>query len=226
MPLNRLCIRSALLAVFIPMTLPAATAPATSRVWSVVETARDNGHVFTALAAPASAPAAAAPAPDTIACDLQQRCQEMVGFGGALTESAAWALAQLPAEKRLEVLRRYYDPKDGIGYTLARTHINSCDFSLHLWALDETPGTTTCWTSPLAPMRRWALPLIHDVQQIAGPGRFHLLASPWSPPAWMKTNDRMDDGGTLRPEYRPAWAGYFVKFVQAMATEEKIRSGR
>ena len=222
MPEKTLCLRAAFLAGLIPMTLPAATAPAPGRVWSVVETARDNGHRLTLLAPPDAAPPATAAGADTITCDLQQPCQEMVGFGGALTESSAWVLAQLPAEKRREILRRYFDPKDGIGYTLARTHINSCDFSLHLWALDETPGDYDLLEFTLAPMRRWVLPLIHDAQDIAGADRFHLLASPWSPPAWMKTNNRMDDGGSLRPEYRPAWARYFVRFVEAMATEEKI----
>ena len=195
-----LSIGAAFLAVLIPMTLPAASAPTTGRLWSLTETARDNGHRLTPLASPPAQ--AGVPAPNVITCDLQQRCQEMVGFGGALTESAAWVLAQLPADKRLEIIRRYYDPKDGIGYTLARTHINSCDFSLHIWALDETPGDYDLLDFTLAPMRRWVLPLIHDVQQIAGPARFHLLASPWSPPAWMKTNNRMDDGGALRAEYR------------------------
>ncbi len=211
-------VRAALVAALLPMSLLAATENP-GRHWSVIETARDNGHRLTAVAAPAGEPAAGA---DAIVCDLQQRCQEMVGFGGALTESAAWALAQLPADRRLEVIRRYYDPHDGIGYTLARTHINSCDFSLHMWALDETPGDYDLHDFSLAPMRRWLLPLIHDVQQVAGPERFHLLASPWSPPAWMKTNNRMDDGGTLRPEYAPAWARYFVKFVEAMRQEEHI----
>lgn len=52
--------------------------------------------------------------------------------------------------------------------------------------------------------------------------RFKLLASPWSPPAWMKTNNRMDAGGALRPEYRDAWARFYVRFVEAMQREEKI----
>ena len=222
MPEKPLCLCAVFLAVCIPMALPAATAPTMGRVWTLIETARDNGHVLTPLAAPASAPAASATVADTIACDLQQCCQEMVGFGGALTESTAWVLAQLPAARRAEILRRYYDPQAGIGYTLARTHINSCDFSLHMWALDETPGDYDLLEFTLTPMRRWLLPLIHEAQQVAGPERFRLLASPWSPPAWMKTNNRMDGGGSLRPEYRLPWANYFVRFVQAMEREEKI----
>jgi glucosylceramidase len=201
------------LGLLLPLGLAAGT-------WSVTETARDNGHRLASIAAPlpATGPATA----DALVLDPAEKFQEMSGFGGALTESSAWVLAQLPAEKRLEIIRRYYDPQEGIGYTLARTHINSCDFSLNLWALDETPGDYDLLNFTLAPMRRWLLPLIHDAQTVAGADRFKLLASPWSPPAWMKTNNRMDDGGSLRREYAAAWAQYFVKFCQAMDREEKI----
>jgi len=191
----------------------------TTSTWSVIETARDNGHKLQAVAAPAAAPTGSAAG---IAVDAAQRCQEIVGFGGALTESVGWVLAQLPQEKRQEILRKYYDPKEGIGYTLARTHINSCDFSLSIWTLDETPGDYYLHNFTLAPMRAWLLPLLHDVQAIAGKDQFKLLASPWSPPAWMKTNNRADSGGSLRPEYADAWARFYVRFVEAMRDQEKI----
>jgi glucosylceramidase len=197
-----------------PVMLSATTA---SR-WSVIETAQDNEHRLTPVALPVAGIAAA----DALLLNPAEKFQEMVGFGGALTESSGWVLAQLPAEQRAEVVRRYYDPKEGIGYTLARTHINSCDFSLNLWELDPVPGDYDLHQFTLGPMRKWTLPLIHDAQVAAGAGRFKLLASPWSPPAWMKTNNRMDDGGALRSEYAPAWAEYFVKFCQTMDREEKI----
>lgn len=183
--------------------------------WTVTETARDNGHRLTRLTTPPASGSSAG----ALAIFPDQRFQEMTGFGGALTESSAWVLAQISAEKRAEVLRRYYDPKDGLGYTLARTHINSCDFSLNMWALDETPGDYDLLNFSLAPMRRWLLPLLHDANNAAG-GKLQILASPWSPPSWMKTNNRMDDGGSLRDEYAPAWARYYVKFVQAMTAEK------
>jgi glucosylceramidase len=186
----------------------------------LTQTARDTGQRLAAVAAPA-ATAGEAPA-GALKVDPGTRFQEIVGFGGALTESSGWVLAQLPAGARAAIVRRYYDPKEGIGYTLARTHINSCDFSLSMWALDDVPGDFDLHGFSLAPMRQWTLPLIHEAQAAAGRDRFHLLASPWSPPAWMKTNFRMDDGGSLRNEYRVAWANYYVKFLQAMAREEKI----
>jgi len=199
------------------LSVPLMLSAAPVHPWLVTETARDNGHRLSAVAAPSPAPASAA----ALTLDPAQPCQEMVGFGGALTESSAWVLAQVPAAARAEVLRRYYDPKDGLGYTLARTHLNSCDFSLSMWALDETPGDYDLQNFTLAPMRRWLMPLLHDATTASG-GRLHLLVSPWSPPSWMKTNNRMDDGGNLRGEYADAWARYYVKFVQAMLAEEKL----
>ncbi|HVU17801.1 MAG TPA: glycoside hydrolase family 30 protein [Candidatus Didemnitutus sp.] len=194
----------------------ATVAPA-ARHWTVTETARGTDHRLATV----GASAATAPGGATITCDATKPLQEIVGFGGALTESSAWALAQISPEQRAEILHRYFDPKDGIGYTLARTHINSCDFSLHMWALDETPGDYDLHDFTLAPMRTWVMPLLHDAIKASG-GKLRILASPWSPPAWMKTNNRMDDGGSLRAEYAPAWAQYFVKFVQAMQREEHI----
>lgn len=197
--------------------LAATGTPALAGTWSLYETARDNGHRLTAVPVATSAAADAAGA---VTLDPARQFQQMVGFGGALTESAAWVLAQLPAAQRLEVIRRYYDPKEGIGYTMARTHMNSCDFSLNMWSLDEVPGDYDLHAFTLDPMRRWMMPLLQDARRTAGADRFKLLVSPWSPPAWMKTNFRMDDGGSLRPEYAEAWANYYVKFVQAMQREE------
>ncbi len=187
--------------------------------WQVFETARDNGH---ALADVTSDPVGDPGSSEAITCDPNTAFQSIEGFGGALTESSAWVLAQLSPEARSEVIRRYYDPKEGIGYTLARTHINSCDFSLGEWALDPVAGDTSLSHFSLDPMRRWVIPLIRDAQSAAGAANFHLLASPWSPPSWMKTNSRMTDGGSLRTEYRQAWADYFVRFIGDMDKQEHI----
>ncbi|MFT3917072.1 MAG: GDSL-type esterase/lipase family protein [Anaeromyxobacteraceae bacterium] len=182
--------------------------------WTAYETSRDGKAP---LAPPATAGAGGGP---EIAVDPGEGFQGILGFGGALTESSAWVLAQLPPARRLEVLRRYFDPADGLGYTLARTHVNSCDFSLHMWELDPVPGDYDLHGFSLEPMRRWLLPLLHDAQAAAGgAGKLRLLASPWSPPSWMKTNGTMDRGGKLRPEYAPSWAGYYVRFVEEMEKE-------
>jgi|UniRef100_UPI00404ACFBA glucosylceramidase len=205
--------------VFIITSLMVPVISAASQNWTMVETARDKGHLLSPVDT-ATVPSVEAA---IIALDPTQQFQEIIGFGGALTESSAWVLAQLTPEKCLEVIRRYYDPKEGIGYTLARTHLNSSDFSLSMWALDETPGDYELHDFTLEPMRRWLMPLLHDAAQITGTDCFKLIVSPWSPPAWMKTNFRMDDGGSLWGEYAPSWANYYVKFVEAMRHEENLK---
>jgi glucosylceramidase len=187
--------------------------------WALIETARDKGHHLALQPPP---PAASADGHATLACDIEPFGQPVVGFGGALTESAAHVLQQLPKAKRAQVLRSYFDPGDGIGYTLARTPSTSCDFSLSSWTLDDVAGDRSLSHFSLAPMRAAQLPLIRDVRDLVGANRFKLVASPWSPPAWMKTNGQMTLGGSLRGDCRAAWADYYVRFVKALRDEEKI----
>ena len=185
--------------------------------WAVCETARDNGHRLSPIDAPL--PMQARP---TIEVSADKLGPPVIGFGGALTESAAHVLAQLPKDKRAQVLRSYYDPRDGIGYTLARTHMTSCDFSLKSWSLDDAADDRSLKKFSLTPMKGEQLPLIRDVQKLVGKDRFKLVASPWSPPAWMKTNGEMIHGGQLREDAKSAWADYYVRFVKAMRDDEKI----
>jgi glucosylceramidase len=184
--------------------------------WLAVETARDNGRRLASVETSNTTNAA------TIRVESNVVGPSMTGFGGALTESAAHVLAQLPKDKRAQVLRMYFDPNDGIGYTLARTHMTSCDFSLKSWSLDDATDDQHLRKFSLAPMRGEQLPLIRDVQRIVGMDRFKLLASPWSPPAWMKTNGEMIHGGELRDDAKNAWADYYVRFVKTMRDDEKI----
>lgn len=192
---------------------------ASSLAWTLHETARDNGRRL----APAPLPSglAANAARPVLAVDLAAPKQEIVGFGGALTEAAAVALSPLTPERRAEVLRAYFDPREGLGYTLARTHINSCDFSVKPWALAPDAEDHGLVSFTLEPMREWVMPLLHEARAAAG-SDLRFLASPWSPPAWMKTNGSMLNGGKLRPDCRDTWARYYLRFFQAMRDEEDI----
>ncbi|MFW5749289.1 MAG: glucosylceramidase, partial [Halanaerobium sp.] len=69
-------------------------------------------------------------AADVFEINRDRKAQKITGFGGAFTEAGAYTLAQVPAELRDEVLEAYFHPEKGIAYSLCRTHINSCDFSL------------------------------------------------------------------------------------------------
>ena len=144
--------------------------------------------------------------------------QEIEGFGGAFTEAAAVTWLKLSELQREEVLRAYFDRDTGHGYTFCRVHMNSCDFALGNYAHADVPGDVTLEHFNIAREREALLPFIKAAQRVAREP-FKLLASPWSPPAWMKTNGQMNQGGKLLPEYRAVWAQCYVRFIQAYAAE-------
>ncbi|MNB94580.1 Glucuronoxylanase XynC precursor [compost metagenome] len=143
--------------------------------------------------------------------------QTILGFGGAFTEAAAYTLSRIGEEKRREIISRYFDPVNGLGYTLGRVHIHSCDFALGNYTYVKD-NDMELESFDISHDRQWVLPLIKDAMGVKG-GAFTLLASPWSPPAWMKTNGEMNNGGKLKPEYRQAWANYYTKFIRAYEAE-------
>ena len=96
--------------------------------------------------------------------------------------------------------------------------MNSCDFALGNYAHVETPGDTALKSFSIARDRQALLPFIKAAQRVAR-HPIRLLATPWSPPGWMKSNGEMNHGGTLLPQYRQAWARCFVRFIQAYAAE-------
>jgi glucosylceramidase len=196
---------------------PATTAAPAERA-SLWVTARDTGDRLAGKEPVAFEPL---PQPDeafpTVIVDPKKTFQEIEGFGGALTDAAAETFAKLPKDRQRELLDAYFDPGKGIGYSLARTHINSCDFSSESYAYAE-PGDVELRTFSVAHDRRFRLPFIKAALATAG-APVKVYASPWSPPAWMKTNDDMLHGGKLKPEYRGAWARYYVRFVEEYEKE-------
>lgn len=145
--------------------------------------------------------------------DRAKQFQTLLGIGGALTDASAETYAKLPEAKRRELLRAYFDPRDGIGYTLARTNIHSCDFSSGSYTY-TADGDRELKTFSLAHDERYRIPFIKSAIAAAG-GKLTLYASPWSPPGWMKSNGDMLHGGTLKPEFAATWAEYIAKFVHA-----------
>jgi len=199
---------------------PAAWAQASGdRRVEVYVTAKDTGDRLRKAAPVAFAPL---PQPDerspTVLVDPSKTFQTIEGFGGALTDASAETFAKLPPERQHEVLTAYFDPEKGIGYSLGRTHIHSCDFSSESYAYDETPGDVALKHFTIERDRREKIPFIRAALVAAG-GALKLFGSPWSPPAWMKTNGSMLHGGRLRPEYHDAWARYIARFVREYEKE-------
>ncbi|HTI90490.1 MAG TPA: glycoside hydrolase family 30 protein [Puia sp.] len=138
--------------------------------------------------------------------------QPVEGIGGALTDASAETFARLPKDKQQELLNAYYDPAGGIGYTLARTNIQSCDFSSGSYSYvgDNDPQLKTFSVDH---DKQYRIPLIKQAITAAG-GRLKLYVSPWSPPAWMKDNNSVTDGGHLKREFDQSWANFFIKFIR------------
>jgi glucosylceramidase len=150
--------------------------------------------------------------------NTERRFQTLLGFGGAFTEAAAVTWQQLGAAAREQLLRDCFSAEAGHGYTLCRVHMNSCDFSLGNYAHVATPGDVELESFSIDRDRQALLPFIQAALRRAG-RPIRLLVSPWSPPAWMKSNGQMNQGGHLLPQYRRAWARCFVRFIQAYEAE-------
>lgn len=143
--------------------------------------------------------------------------QEVLGFGGALTEASAYNYSLLNDEAKKAFMKAYFDKEDGIGYNFGRTHINSCDFSLDVYAnVDE--GDMTLGSFNIERDKKYIIPFLKDAIKYSG-NELILFASPWSPPAYMKDNNNMLGGGKLRDEFKDLWAHYYAKYIKAYAAE-------
>ncbi|MES2240641.1 MAG: glycoside hydrolase family 30 protein [Bacteroidota bacterium] len=144
--------------------------------------------------------------------------QSFLGIGGAITDASAEVFAKLSKESQQEFLQAYYDKEKGIGYSIIRTNINSCDFSSGSYTyVDE--GDAVLKSFNIAHDKEFRIPLIKKAIATAA-GKITLFVSPWSPPAFMKDTKNMLHGGKLLPEYYQSWANYYVKFIDAYQKEE------
>ena len=154
----------------------------------------------------------------SVMVDPDRRYQKIKGFGGAFTEAAATTLYKMSPAKRARVLKAYFDKKTGHGYSLCRTHINSCDFALGNYAYSEVAGDMELDHFSIERDRQALIPMIKEAMRLAG-GKLKLFGSPWSPPAWMKTTGAMNQGGKLRKDCREAWARYYCRYVHEYERE-------
>lgn len=149
--------------------------------------------------------------------DDSHQFQDFFGIGSALTDASAETFAKMPKAVQNELLTAFYDKEKGIGYSLARTHINSCDFSSKSYTY-VADNDSLLKTFNIAHDKKFRIPFIQKAIAAAG-GTLPLFVSPWTPPAWMKDNNSMLKGGSLLPQYYQTWADYFVKFIRAYQAE-------
>jgi glucosylceramidase len=152
-----------------------------------------------------------------IVVDPINEFQEFVGIGAALTDAAAETFYKLSKENQKIFLEAYYDTQKGIGYSLARTIIHSCDFSRASYTyIDE--GDKELKSFSIQHDKKYRIPFTKKAIEAAG-GKLTMYASPWSPPAFMKTNNNMLKGGKLKKEFYQPWANYYAKFIKAYEKE-------
>lgn len=142
--------------------------------------------------------------------------QTIIGFGGSFTESSTYLLNQLSDENRDKILNAYFSD-EGARYSLARTHINSCDFSLKNYSYAPQAGDVHLKQFSIDEDRDDIIPTIKAAQKISSDG-FRIIASPWTAPTWMKDNNDWRGGKLLR-KYYDTWALFFSKYIEEMSKE-------
>ena len=146
----------------------------------------------------------------------EQKKQTITGFGGSFTESSAYLLNKLSKENRDKVLEAYFS-EEGANYSLTRTHISSCDFSLNNYTYAPVADDINLENFSIKEDKDDLIPMIKDAMEISKDG-FNIIASPWSAPPWMKDNNKYV-GGKLLPKYNDSYALFFSKYLDAYKAE-------
>ena len=142
--------------------------------------------------------------------------QKITGFGGSFTEASAYLLNKLSAKNRDTILNAYFS-KEGANYSLTRTHMNSCDFSLSNYSYAPVENDIELEHFSIQEDKDDLIPMIKDAMMISEDG-FNIIASPWTAAPWMKDNNKWV-GGKLLPKYYDTWALFFSKYLTAYKVE-------
>jgi glucosylceramidase len=157
---------------------------------------------------------ASAALPVDVVVDTHTTYQSIVGFGAALTDSSAWVIQnRMNAVQRAALLQELFGPSPGLGMNMARLTIGASDFSLQPYTLDDLP---TGQTDPslqhfnVTPNLLDVIPTVREALSVNP--QLRIVASSWSPPAWMKTSNNLIGGELLQP-FESTYADYLVKYV-------------
>lgn len=138
--------------------------------------------------------------------------QTVDGFGGAITDSAAYVYSLLDAVQKQELLETYFG-RDQMQYRFVRIPIDSCDFSLSHYEADGEETDEKLEHFSFERVERYILPMLRDAEAVYG-GKLEIMLSPWSPPAYMKTNGQRNHGGSLKACYQKRWAEYICRYIE------------
>lgn len=133
------------------------------------------------------------------------------GFGGAITDAAAYVYSLMDEEQKKQLMTTYFSP-ERMKYGIVRIHMDSCDFSTEMYEAMSDANDIEMKSFSFARTEKYILPMLEDAQRAAGKP-LKLMLSPWSPPSFMKTNGQRTYGGSLKPEYRAMWANYICRYI-------------
>lgn len=154
--------------------------------------------------------------PTVITINPEEKFQTITGFGGSFTEASASLLNRLSKENRKKILDAYFS-ENGANYSLTRTHIASCDFSLSNYTYAKVENDLFLENFTIEDDKDDLIPMILEAKAISKEG-FNIIASPWTAPPWMKDNKGYV-GGKLLPEFNDSFALYFSKYLDAYKNE-------
>ncbi|WP_291135113.1 glycoside hydrolase family 30 protein [Flavobacterium sp. UBA7663] len=146
----------------------------------------------------------------------EKKFQTITGFGGSFTEASAHLLTKISKANREKILNAYFS-ENGANYSLTRTTIASCDFSLKNYTYAKVENDLALEHFTIEDDKDDIIPMILEAKAISKEG-FNIIASPWSCPPWMKDN-KSYIGGKLLPEFNDTFALYFSKYLEAYKNE-------
>ncbi|OMQ09476.1 RICIN domain-containing protein [[Flexibacter] sp. ATCC 35103] len=155
--------------------------------------------------------------PSTVTINAGTTYQTMDGFGYTLTEGSCEVISGMAATQQNQLLNDLYNPVTGLNASVVRISIAASDLSSSSYSYNETSGDVNMNNFSLnGPDLTYLIPIIKKIQ-IINPN-IKILATPWSAPRWMKTNNSWV-GGSLQTQYYAAYARYFVKYFAAMQAQ-------
>ncbi|XP_063368436.1 lysosomal acid glucosylceramidase-like [Cydia amplana] len=151
----------------------------------------------------------------TLVIDPTKKSQTIEGFGGAVTDAAGIHWSNFSSARLQDYLINSYFGKNGLEYNMLRVPIGGSDFSTHYYAYNELPRNDAQLSNyTLSPEDfNYKIPMIQHIKDVATTD-IHIVATVWSPPTWMKTNEKRSGLGVIKKEYMQTYADYIAKFIR------------
>lgn len=193
------------------------TFPGSATSVSVVLSTHDRAELMAAQPSVNFSTNTAEAGSNTVVVDATQQYQTVEGFGAAFTDSAAYLLEDVAQPSALTSALNDLFTRNGagIGLSFMRNPMGASDIARTIYSFDDQPsGSTDLALNGFSIQhdQSYILPLIIAAKQLNP--QMKIMASPWSPPAWMKSTGTMNGGSLLASDYT-AFANYFVKYIQA-----------